>query len=145
MKQGRRPIGQSISSVPMPAPHPWEDWAETWAHYMHLMDTLETALCIRCIVIHPGKTQDMSADISKDPYAIKDFSLIIAQWLPLTFAVNSLNRSMGHNDFYPFVISPPVLEKLRFIHETAGAGRQGKAKSPAKEQPVKTARAGRIN
>ncbi len=126
---------------PYASAHPWEDWAETWAHYMHLMDTLETAYAFG-IVIHPGKVQDMNADISKDPYAIKDFSLIIAQWLPLTFAVNSLNRSMGHNDFYPFVISPPVLEKLRFIHETAGAGRQGRAKSPVKTQQVKTAAKG---
>jgi hypothetical protein len=23
--------------------HPWEDWAETWAHYLHIMDMLETA------------------------------------------------------------------------------------------------------
>ena len=23
--------------------HPWEDWAETWAHYLHMIDTLETA------------------------------------------------------------------------------------------------------
>lgn len=37
-------------------------------------------------------------------------------WLPLTFAVNSLNRSMGLSDLYPFVLSPAVIEKLRFIH-----------------------------
>ena len=23
--------------------HPWEDWAETWAHYLHMTDALETA------------------------------------------------------------------------------------------------------
>jgi hypothetical protein len=100
---------------PYASSHAWEDWAETWAHYMHLMDTLETAAAFG-ISIHPAKASDMDADISKDPYIIKDFSRIIDLWLPLTFAVNSLNRSMGHPDFYPFVISPAVIEKLRFIH-----------------------------
>jgi hypothetical protein len=105
---------------PYASAHPWEDWAETWAHYMHLMDTLETAYAFG-ISIHPGKAQDLDADIRKDPYAIKDFHQIIGMWLPLTFAVNSLNRSMGHPDFYPFVISPVVIEKLRFIHERVKA------------------------
>jgi hypothetical protein len=107
---------------PYASSHPWEDWAETWAHYMHLMDTLETAYAFG-IGIHPGKGQDMNADISKDPYAVKDFKRIIALWLPLTFAVNSLNRSMGYSDFYPFVISPAIIEKLRFIHETIGSSK----------------------
>jgi hypothetical protein len=107
---------------PYASSHPWEDWAETWAHYMHLMDTLETAYAFG-LGIHPGLMQTMDADMRNDPYVVKDFSRIVATWIPLTFAVNSLNRSMGHNDFYPFVISPPVVEKLRFIHEAAGAGR----------------------
>jgi hypothetical protein len=107
---------------PYASSHPWEDWAETWAHYMHLMDTLETAYAFG-LGIHPGLMQTMNADIRNDPYVIKDFARIVTMWLPLTFAVNSLNRSMGHNDFYPFVISPPVVEKLRFIHEAAGTGR----------------------
>jgi hypothetical protein len=105
---------------PYASAHPWEDWAETWSHYMHLMDTLETAYAFG-VGIHPGKLDDVDADISRDPYNIKDFERIFGMWLPLTFAVNSLNRSMGHADFYPFVISPEVIKKLRFIHETAGA------------------------
>jgi hypothetical protein len=35
-------IGKSHLLVSMPS-HPWEDWAETWAHYLHIMDMLETA------------------------------------------------------------------------------------------------------
>ena len=101
---------------PYASAHPWEDWAETWAHYMHLMDTLETAYSFG-IGIHPVKTDELDADMRKDPYSIKDFHRIVELWLPLTFAVNSLNRSMGHADFYPFVISPVVIQKLRFIHE----------------------------
>ena len=99
--------------------HPWEDWAETWAHYLHMMDTLETAYSFG-VRINPEKVNDqqyMQAHIKKDPYKISDFDEIIKMWLPLTYAVNSLNRSMGHADFYPFVIMPAVVEKLRFIHE----------------------------
>jgi hypothetical protein len=59
----------------------------------------------------------MQAKISRDPYTISSFDDIVKLWLPLTFAVNSLNRSMGHQDFYPFIISATVIEKLNFIHE----------------------------
>jgi hypothetical protein len=110
---------------PYASAHPWEDWAETWAHYLHMMDTLETAFSFG-IGIHPKKMdrdQEMQTNISRDPYTITDFDQIIKMWIPLTFAVNSLNRSMGHHDFYPFVISPVVIEKLKFIHEVCGAGR----------------------
>jgi hypothetical protein len=99
--------------------HPWEDWAETWAHYLHLMDTLETAYNFG-IAVDPVKAsdeQEMQAKINRDPYTIEDFDKIIAMWIPLTFAVNSLNRSMGHQDFYPFVIAAPVIAKLKFIHD----------------------------
>jgi hypothetical protein len=103
---------------PYATSHAWEDWAETWAHYLHLMDTLETAFSFG-INIDPKKADnDMKAKINKDPYTIDKFDTIINMWLPLTFALNSLSRSMGHADFYPFVISKPVIEKLRFIHET---------------------------
>ncbi|MEP6847121.1 MAG: putative zinc-binding peptidase [Panacibacter sp.] len=98
--------------------HPWEDWAETWAHYMHIIDTLETAyafgLSVRPIV---DETKKLDAEIKRDPYAIKDFETIIQLWLPLTFAMNSLNRSMGLLDIYPFLITPAVKEKMKFIHE----------------------------
>ena len=110
---------------PYATAHPWEDWAETWAHYLHLMDTLETAFSFG-IAIRPQKIsgeQDMGTNISQDPYNIANFDRIIRMWIPLTFAVNSLNRSMGHADFYPFVISPDVIEKLKFIHEVCAANR----------------------
>jgi hypothetical protein len=104
---------------PYATSHPWEDWAESWSHYLHLMDTLETAYSFG-IAVNPRKAndqQEMQANISRDPYNIANFDEIIKMWLPLTFAVNSLNRSMGHQDFYPFIISNAIIEKLRFIHE----------------------------
>ena len=99
--------------------HPWEDWAETWAHYLHLMDTIETAFAFG-IQIEPGikaNLKGVKANIKEDPYRISDFKKIFDLWLPLSFAVNSLNRSMGYSDFYPFVIPEPVFKKLKFIHE----------------------------
>jgi len=99
--------------------HPWEDWAETWAHYMHIVDTLETAYSfgMRVDPVISGSTEELKADIKIDPYHINDFETIIGYWLPLTFAMNSLNRSMGLNDLYPFVISNAVKAKMKFIHE----------------------------
>jgi hypothetical protein len=83
------------------------------------MDTLETAYYFG-LHVNPGKqtsVQYLYTEINRDPYTIKDFKDVVKSWLPLTFAVNSLNRSMGHMDFYPFVIAQDVVEKLQFIHE----------------------------
>ncbi|WP_336518340.1 putative zinc-binding peptidase [Pollutibacter soli] len=104
---------------PYATAHPWEDWAETWSHYLHMMDTLETAYYFSIRVRpRPASGEELSkASVKEDPYEISDFNQIMQLWLPLSFAVNSLNRSMGHQDFYPFVISPKVVEKLAFIHE----------------------------
>ena len=110
---------------PYATSHPWEDWAETWAHYLHMMDTLETAYNFG-IDINTEKANshlEIQAEISRDAYKINNFDTIIKMWLPLTFAVNSLNRSMGHADFYPFFISPAVVEKLKFIHQLCGEAR----------------------
>lgn len=98
--------------------HPWEDWAETWAHYMHIIDTLETAYVFG-LSIHTNSVKNalnLEAHIERDPYRLEKFEDIISLWLPFTFAMNSINRSMGHPDLYPFVIRPKVMEKMEFIH-----------------------------
>ena len=101
--------------------HPWEDWAETWAHYLHIVDVLETADAFG-IQIRPPVVQDqhkhmMTLATPLKPYTTEDFDDIYQAWLPVAFAMNSLNRSMGQDDFYPFVINSQVQNKLRFIHE----------------------------
>ncbi len=104
---------------PYATSHAWEDWAETWAHYLHMMDTLETAYAFG-IRVDPAEMSDDPANkvnIKSDPYEIAEFGQIVKKWLPLSFALNSLNRSMGYGDFYPFIISSPMIEKLKFIHE----------------------------
>jgi hypothetical protein len=97
--------------------HPWEDWAETWAHYFHMVDTLETASEFG-VRVRPRLVRgaDLSTTVDFDPHTAT-MSSIIDSWLPLTFAVNSINRSMGISDLYPFVLAPPVIVKLSFIHD----------------------------
>jgi len=79
--------------------HPWEDWAETWAHYLHMVDTLETA---------------QSLGFMKNK--AKTFVELIDNWLRLTVVLNALNQSMGLDDAYPFRIGSVVQGKLEFIH-----------------------------
>ncbi len=99
--------------------HPWEDWAETWAHYLHMVDALDTAAAERMEprpaglslgAIWPFKTRDI--------YREETFEALMERWIPLTIAMNGLSRGMGHNDFYPFVIPEPAYDKLAFAHRS---------------------------
>ena len=97
--------------------HPWEDWAETWAHYLHIVDTLEMAAAFGIRVAPDiAESATMETEITFDPHHVADLQRLIDAWLPLTYAVNSLNRAMGQPDLYPFAIAPPVLEKMAYIH-----------------------------
>lgn len=97
--------------------HPWEDWAESWAHYLHFVDTLETAFSFG-VSLQPNidTVINVGTTINFDPYEQINFDAIIAAYLPLTFAMNSINRSMGIQDLYPFVTHQLVLDKMKFIH-----------------------------
>lgn len=98
--------------------HPWEDWAETFAHYLHIRDTLETAAAYGMVVHGPDAPEPAQAPLAADPTdEPKDFDEIIDTWLPLTYALNAVNRSMGKEDLYPFFLSSTVLRKLRFVHD----------------------------
>jgi hypothetical protein len=96
--------------------HPWEDWAETWAHYLHIMDMTETAYYFGMSVNPILEDKSLRGSVDFDPYQIKDFNVIYKGWAPLSFAINSLNRSMGIPDAYPFVVSSLVVDKMKFIH-----------------------------
>ncbi|MBS7813055.1 zinc-binding metallopeptidase family protein [Roseococcus pinisoli] len=96
--------------------HPWEDFAETWAHYLHIVDTLEMARALG-LEVSPrvDRSGDLSTEVDFDPYRSTDIAAVMEAWVPLTVAVNSLNRSMGVPDLYPFVLSPAVVAKLGFV------------------------------
>ena len=96
--------------------HPWEDWAETWAHYLHLVDTLETAHACG-LSLTPRKEAEPAMIITAPPLKIDSFDEIIADWFGLTYVLNSLNRSVCTPDSYPFKLSSPVQAKLHFIHK----------------------------
>ncbi|PHN01210.1 zinc-binding metallopeptidase family protein [Flavilitoribacter nigricans] len=98
--------------------HAWEDWAETWAHYLHIMDTVETGFTFG-LSLHPQKAgpELFEKQTMLDPYSEADFTNIVEAFVPLTFAINSFNRGMGISDIYPFVIAPGVQQKLTFIHD----------------------------
>ena len=119
------------------AMHPWEDFAETWAHYLHIVDTLETAGAFG-LKVKPRRARGaLAAAIDFDPYKAGMEKLIDA-WLPIEFATNSMNRSMGLTDLYPFLLSPKAIEKLAFIH--ALTHRQTEAAPKAGAQSAERAR-----
>lgn len=100
------------------AAHPWEDWAESFAHYLHVRDTLQTAASFGVIVAGPDLPPQADGVLASVPTTDgDDFDQLVATWLPLTMALNAVNRSMGKSDLYPFVLAPAVLDKLRFVHD----------------------------
>jgi hypothetical protein len=99
--------------------HPWEDWAESFAHYLHMADTLETARAYG-LALRPEVGSSRAARPAKltaRRLDLQDFDDLLAGWVPLTLALNSLNRSMGLPDLYPFVLSTTATDKLRFVHD----------------------------
>jgi len=99
------------------ATHPWEDWAETFAHYLHIRDTLQTAAAFGLIVAGPQATRDESLSAAPRHADPRSFESLIGDWLPLTYALNAVNRSMGRGDLYPFTLAPTVIDKLTCVHE----------------------------
>ncbi|PSJ17794.1 zinc-binding metallopeptidase family protein [Nitrosomonas supralitoralis] len=99
--------------------HAWEDWAETWAHYLHMVDTVETAhdfgFRIHGHDVSPPLINDMQ--MSSGYFTPASFDELFDDWCRLSVALNALNRSMGMDDAYPFIISDTSLNKLRYIHQ----------------------------
>ena len=99
--------------------HPWEDWAECWAHYLHMRDTVDTALSFGLA------TENLQLEFT--PFTIdslyqpdhpeaQHFLDFLNDWTRLTTMLNEMSRSMGQPDFYPFVLPLEVIAKLHFIH-----------------------------
>ena len=99
--------------------HPSEDWAETFAHYLHLHGVLQTAASYRLRVDGPQLDGLATPDAwASDPSALRWNTIeeLIATWLPLSYALNAVSRSIGGQDLYPFVLPPPVIGKLGVVH-----------------------------
>ena len=102
--------------------HPWEDWAETWAHYLHICDGLETARDFnleqgvkrKAIDLYAPETAQLPGPLQGlDP---SPFLSLLHRWIRLSPALNAVAQSLGHTNIYPFVLSTPVVKKLHFIH-----------------------------
>lgn len=100
--------------------HPWEDWAETWAHFLHILDTYATSISF-------GMDPSASIDIEIEPFTEEslfdpkapgsaEFLSFLNSWIRMTAPLNELSRAMGLADFYPFVLSRCAVAKLQFIH-----------------------------
>ncbi len=97
--------------------HPWEDWAETWAHYLHITDTIETAQAYDLVLKpRPAEAPGRHPTLRTTRLDPRSFEDLVGGWVPLSMALNSLNRSMGLPDPYPFVLPEPAVAKLRFVH-----------------------------
>jgi hypothetical protein len=98
--------------------HPWEDWAETWAHLLHMSDTLATAWSFG---LNPE-----TLDLQVEPYSKDDlyrpdepnagrFLRFLNAWIALSAVMNEMSRGMGSPDFYPFALPRAAVQKLHFM------------------------------
>ncbi len=119
--------------------HPWEDWAETWALYLHIVDAVDTA---DAESIEPRAVRRPLSAIWRpkayDVYREGTFPTLMKRWIPLALAMNSLSRSLGYADFYPFVIPAPAYDKLEYMHGLIRKSLQPKSKE--RERARETAR-----
>ena len=106
--------------------HPWEDWAETFAHYLHIRDALQTAASFGLQVTGPKiSSPEANGELAAAPEEPTDADSIqdlVADWLALTYALNAMSRSLGNHELYPFVLAPEVIDKLRYVHQLIGEG-----------------------
>lgn len=124
--------------------HPWEDWAETWAHYLHIRSTLETATLYRLDISQsPVRVTPFTSDAvaavplpPSPPEAVTAFLEWINAWIRLTAVLNETARSMGQPDTYPFVLNGPVVAKMFFVHCVVQGDRVAKTPPPPESLAV---------
>jgi hypothetical protein len=102
------------------ASHPLEDWAETFAHYLHIVDAVDTAAAHQLVALD-GRMAATEA------LAIGDFDDILDVWRPINVAVNAIAESFGGAAVYPFEASDDVVDKLAFVHDQVIAGCRARA------------------
>ncbi|MEO7221144.1 MAG: putative zinc-binding metallopeptidase [Devosia sp.] len=114
--QGGPPDWQRTHISAYATAHPWEDWAETWAHFLHIVDTTEMASAFGVrLNARIDVANDLTTRIDFDPYRLSAIDELVEHWVPLSSLINNLNRAVGQHDAYPFVLTPAVIGKLAFI------------------------------
>ncbi len=107
--------------------HPWEDWAETFAHYLHIRAGLDTANSFGFVLGEPALTASREALADDTGFAVGP---MVQAWLGTTLVMNAMSRSLGTGNHYPFVLSPTVIEKLDFVHRVVS-----ESATPVVEEP----------
>nr|WP_136250726.1 putative zinc-binding metallopeptidase [Ningiella ruwaisensis] len=124
---GPNPNWQNVWISAYASMHPWEDWAETWAHYLHMVDTLQTANHFSFSIGGAALSDPLHEHPHDDALITeRNFTRLFNDWCKLTSSLNALNRSMGLDDAYPFIISISALNKLRFVHNIIEQSAQSK-------------------
>jgi hypothetical protein len=97
--------------------HPWEDFAECFAHYLHITDTIETSREAG-LVLHADRVRFAAPhDIAPlESYTDEPIERLLFDWRWLSLLFNRVNTAMGKNPLYPFEIPPAVIAKLGFVH-----------------------------
>jgi hypothetical protein len=97
--------------------HPWEDFAECFAHYLHITDTIDTSREAG-MVLHADRVRFAApGDVMPlESYADVPVERLLSDWHWLSLLFNRANTAMGKNPMYPFEISPAVVTKLGFVH-----------------------------
>jgi hypothetical protein len=116
--EGPRSDWQNLFISAYASAHPLEDWAETWTHYLHMVDTVETAGACG-ISLQPRRSDEPSL-ARVPPSAVWEqaqFEQLLDTWFPVTYVLNELNRGLGLGDPYPFVWSAQATDKLRYVHD----------------------------
>jgi hypothetical protein len=126
--------------------HPWEDWAETWAHYLHIIDGTETAQSFGLngekvpipFTPFPAEAVTLPAQLEWPAGEKEEFLKLLRGWAKLSPAINEIVASLGHPAFYPFVFSDSITRKFFFVHhmmKNFGANPAAAAKPPTSAQP----------
>ena len=106
--------------------HPWEDFAECFAHYLHITDTIDTSreagLVLKADRVRFSAPRDI---VPLESYVDEPIERLLFDWRWLSLFFNRVNTAMGKNPVYPFEIPEAVVAKLGFVHrvirETARA------------------------
>lgn len=130
--QGARPDWQQYFISAYASAHPWEDWAESWAHLMHMTDTLETGYNYGFVIAGQAVSPpNMAAHVDGTEVISEDtFDELMRDWVRLTIAINAINRSMGQPDAYPFVLSDPAKDKLHYLYRLIGYANRESTATP---------------
>jgi len=120
--------------------HPWEDFAETFAHYLHMVDTLGTIGGFGMQMDpFPGPEHHTTPRVAFDPYTAST-EVLAAQMALYSFALNAVNRSMGQPDLYPFHLSAAITRKIDYVNRliAGAAGRGDEAGQPLLKREIRS-------